>query len=87
MNSAPKDSTCYLTAGLVSNPRTIAPKDLAVAMAANPATPPPMTNILAGGNFPAAVICPVKNLPKFSAAKMTALYPAMLAIDDKASKV
>ena len=87
MNYAPNDSTCYLTAGRVSNPRTIAPKDLAVAIAAKPATPPPMTKILAGGSFPAAVICPVKNLPKFSAAIMTALYPAIFAIDDKASKV
>lgn len=65
MNYAPNDSTCYLTAGRVSNPRTIAPNDLAVAMAAKPATPPPMTKILAGGSFPAAVICPVKNRPKF----------------------
>jgi hypothetical protein len=31
--------------------------------AASPATPPPITNIFAGGTFPAAVICPVKNLP------------------------
>ena len=72
-NYPPSDCTCYLTAGLVSNPLTIAPKLLAVAIAANPATPPPITSILAGGNFPAAVICPVKNLPKFYAARMTAL--------------
>ncbi len=71
----------------MSNPRTMAPKLLAVAIAASPATPPPMTKILAGGNFPAAVICPVKNLPKFYAAKITDLYPAILAIDDKASNV
>lgn len=76
-----------MTAGLVSKPLTIAPSDLAVAMAAKPATPPPMTRILAGGNFPAAVICPVKNLPKFYAAKITALYPAILAMEDNASNV
>ena len=56
-------------------------------MALNPATPPPITKIFAGGSLPAAVIYPVKNLPKFSAAIMTALYPAILAIEDKASKV
>ncbi len=72
-NSAPSDCTCYLTAGLVSKPLTIAPKLLAVAIAAKPATPPPITSILAGGSFPAAVICPVKNRPKFYAAKITAL--------------
>jgi len=31
---------------------------LACAIAARPATPPPITNTFAGGNFPAAVICP-----------------------------
>jgi hypothetical protein len=64
-NSAPKDLNCSLTASLVSNPLTMAPRDLAVAIADKPATPPPITktyyikfiNItLAGGNFPAAVI-------------------------------
>lgn len=58
-NYAPRDWTCSFTAGLVSKPRTIAPILLAVAIAAKPATPPPITNILAGGNFPAAVIWPV----------------------------
>lgn len=62
-NSAPKDSTYSLTAALVSKALTTAPKDLAVAIAERPATPPPITNTLAGGNLPAAVICPVKNLP------------------------
>lgn len=62
-NSAPKDSTYSLTAALVSKALTIAPKDLAVAMADKPATPPPITKTLAGANLPAAVIYPVKNLP------------------------
>lgn len=73
MNSAPKDSTYSLTAALVSKPLTIAPKLLAVAIADNPATPPPITKTLAGGNLPAAVIWPVKNLPKCEAASITAL--------------
>lgn len=62
-NEAPKDSAYSLTAGLVSKTLTTAPKDLAVAIADNPATPPPITKTLAGGNLPAAVIYPVKNLP------------------------
>ena len=75
----------------------------AVPMALRPATPPPITKILAGGDFPAAVIwpslifkikwfddilfqwLPVKNLPKLFAASMTALYPAMFAIELSAS--
>ena len=64
-NSAPRDSICSLAAGLTSNPLTMAPRFLAVAMAERPATPPPIIKTLAGGNLPAAVICPVKNLPKF----------------------
>jgi hypothetical protein len=55
-NSAPTDSIYSLTASLVSKPLTIAPKLLAVPMADKPATPPPITNTLAGGNLPAAVI-------------------------------
>lgn len=55
-NSAPNDLNYSLTASLVSNPLTMAPKDLAVAIADNPATPPPMTKTLAGGSLPAAVI-------------------------------
>lgn len=57
-NSAPNDSTCSWTADLVSKALTIAPIFLAWAIAARPATPPPITNILAGGTFPAAVIWP-----------------------------
>lgn len=57
-NSAPNDSTCSLTAALVSNPRTMAPMFLAVPMADSPATPPPITSTLAGGTLPAAVIWP-----------------------------
>ena len=57
----------------MSKPQTIAPNDFAVAIADNPATPPPITKTLAGGNLPAAVIYPVKNLPKLLAASKTAL--------------
>ena len=46
----------------------------AVPMAESPATPPPMTSILAGGTRPAAVICPVRKRPKYLAASMTALH-------------
>lgn len=125
-NSAPRDCTCSLTAGRVSNPRTIAPIlyndlanaqtkggsdiiagtirgcTLACAMADKPATPAPITKIFAGGicevqelnlvfdwlvhhTFPAAVIWPPRNLLKLFAASTTALYPAMFAIEDKAS--
>lgn len=71
----------------MSKPLTMAPNDLAVAMADRPATPPPITNTFAGGSLPAAVIYPVKNLPKCDAASMTALYPAILAIEERASYV
>lgn len=59
-NSAPNDSTCSLTAALVSKARTMAPMFLACPTAAKPATPPPITNTFAGGTLPAAVICPKK---------------------------
>lgn len=58
-NSAPIEWTCSLTASRVSNARTMAPIFRAVPIADNPATPPPITRILAGGTLPAAVICPV----------------------------
>ncbi len=51
------------TAARVSNARTIAPSPRAAPMAANPATPAPITSTFAGGTRPAAVICPVKNRP------------------------
>lgn len=66
--------TCSATAGRVSKTRTMAPMLRAVPMADSPATPPPMTSILAGGTRPAAVICPVKKRPKWFAASMTALH-------------
>ena len=55
-NSAPQDFTYSLVANLVSNALTIAPIFLAVTIADKPATPAPITNTLAGGTFPAAVI-------------------------------
>ena len=66
-------STCSFTSGLVSNALTIAPILFAAPIAAKPATPAPMTRTFAGGIFPAAVICPVKNLPKCCAASTIAL--------------
>ena len=41
-------------------------------IAERPATPAPTTSTFAGGTLPAAVTCPVKNLPKFSPASITA---------------
>ena len=66
------DSICSATSGRTSNAYVIAPKDVAVPIAANPATPAPTTSTLAGGTLPAAVIWPVKNLPKLLPASMTA---------------
>jgi hypothetical protein len=84
-NSPPRLCTYSLTAGLVSKHLTIAPRLLAVAIALNPATPPPIIKILAGGNLPAAVIYPPKNLLNKLLANTTALYPAILAIELKTS--
>ena len=56
MNFAPKLSTCSLTSGLTSNASTWDPNLLAVAIACNPATPAPITKVLAGEIVPAAVI-------------------------------
>ena len=47
----------------------------------------PKTRTLAGGTFPAAVICPAKNLGNSSAASMTARYPAILACEERTSYV
>ena len=63
----------------------MAPMPFAVPIAAKPATPAPITSTLAGGIFPAAVIWPVKKRPKCWAASTMARYPAMLAIELKAS--
>ena len=64
--------TSSLTAGRVSKARTMAPSLTAVPMADSPATPAPMTNTLAGGTRPAAVIWPVKNRPNSLAASTIA---------------
>jgi len=53
---APTDSAYSLTADLVSNNLTTAPRFLAVTAAERPATPPPIIKTFAGGNLPAAVI-------------------------------
>ena len=78
-------STCSFTSGLVSKALTIAPILLAAPIAASPATPAPITSTFAGGIFPAAVICPVKNLPKYCDASTIARYPAIFAIELSAS--
>ena len=44
----PNDSTCSLTAGLISETYTKAPNLFAVATACNPATPAPTTRTFAG---------------------------------------
>ena len=56
MNFAPRLSTCSLAAGRTSVAVTMAPSRRAVAIACRPATPAPMTNTLAAGTVPAAVI-------------------------------
>jgi hypothetical protein len=85
-NSAPRLLACSRTASRVSKTRTIAPRDLAAPMAASPATPPPMTNTLAGGTLPAAVICPVKNRPKWWAASITALQVAAQSTEHRGDR-
>jgi hypothetical protein len=50
----------------------IAPRLVAVPIAARPATPAPTTSTLAGGTLPAAVTCPVKKRPKLLPASITA---------------
>mmetsp|Transcript_13626 Transcript_13626/g.36240 ORF Transcript_13626/g.36240 Transcript_13626/m.36240 type:complete len:210 (-) Transcript_13626:258-887(-) len=79
-------STCSWTTGRTSYPRTTAPMFFAVWMAARPATPAPKTKTRAGANLPAAVIEPAIVLPYACAASITALKPAKLACDDRASK-
>ena len=61
------------------------PRFCAVAMACKPAAPAPMTSTLAARSVPAAVMSIGKILGDCSAARMTALYPARLACDDRAS--
>ena len=50
----------------------MAPSEVAVPIAARPATPAPTTSTLAGGTLPAAVTWPVKKRPKFLPASITA---------------
>ena len=63
----------------------MAPSPRAAPIAARPATPAPITRTFAGGTLPAAVNCPVKKLPNSFDASTTARYPAMLAVELKAS--
>ena len=70
--SPPSELTWSATSGRGSVARTIAPNAPAEPMAASPATPTPTTSTFAGGTFPAAVICPVKNRPNSCAASITA---------------
>ena len=63
----------------------MAPSDVAVPIAAKPATPAPIIKTFAGGTLPAAVICPVKKRPKLFPASITERYPAIFAIEDSAS--
>ena len=70
--SPPRERTWSATSGRGSVARTIAPREPAAPIAANPATPAPTTSTFAGGTLPAAVTCPVKNRPNSCAASMTA---------------
>ena len=72
MNLAPRLSTCSLVAGRTSVAVTTAPRRRAVAIACRPATPTPMTNTLAAGTVPAAVIIIGSARPYSSAASITA---------------
>jgi len=54
-------------------------------MACRPATPAPITNARAAVNVPAAVIIIGNIRGSASAASSTALYPAIVAMDDSAS--
>ena len=70
--SPPSDFTWSATSGRGSVARTIAPSDPAAPIADKPATPAPTMSTFAGGTFPAAVTCPVKNRPNSCAASTTA---------------
>ena len=54
-------------------------------MACSPATPPPMTNTRAGVRVPPAVIIIGNIRGSVAAARSTALYPTMVAVDDRTS--
>ena len=79
MNLPPKDSTCSLVSGLISDTSTTAPKRFAVAIACKPATPAPNIKTLQGRIVPAAVIIIGNIFPIVSAANKTALYPPKFA--------
>ena len=79
INLAPKLSTCSFVALLTSVAQTTAPNLFAVAIACKPATPTPKIITFAGLTLPAAVIIIGKAFLNFSAASITALYPAKLA--------
>ena len=85
INFAPRLSTSSLAAARVSNACTTEPSLLAVATACNPATPAPITNTLAGGMLPAAVVNIGKYFGRRLAARITALYPAIDAIEESTS--
>ena len=85
MNRAPRLWTCSRTSGRVSVASTTAPSRRAVATACSPATPPPMTKTFAGRTVPAAVVSIGKYRGSRLAAMRTALYPAMLAIEERVS--
>ena len=69
----PTLSICSFTSGRTSVAVTWAPSRLAVAMAWRPATPAPITNTLAGGTMPAAVMNMGKYLLSSAAASSTPL--------------
>jgi len=56
-----------------------------VAIAWSPATPAPITSTFAGGIVPAAVVSMGKKVSTSWAARSTAMYPAAVACEDRAS--
>ncbi len=56
----------------MSNPKTTAPRRLAVAIAWSPATPAPSTMTFAGATVPAAVVIIGKKRPASRAARSVA---------------
>jgi hypothetical protein len=76
-----------LVAGRTSKASITAPRRFAVAIACSPATPAPSTSTRAAFTVPAAVMSIGMNRWYWSAAMITALYPAIFACDDSTSIV
>src|SRR6266511_3895844 len=84
-NDAPSDWTCSFTMGRTSKAETTAPRRRAVASAWSPATPAPTMNAFAGASVPAAVVIIGRMRGSAAAPRRTALYPASVAWEERAS--